>query len=129
MGQGWTPLETLAILLPCMLVHAAVWNAIHPPMHGLPPVTADAGAEATKRLAAFYAKDVDDKGRLVHTAWQIDPEWKAQTSSAVPRPPGSPRNLPSMGIRSARIAPREPRKEPWQPAWEVEKDKDRDKRG
>jgi hypothetical protein len=37
--MGWTPLETLAILLPCMLLHAVIWNAVHPPMHGLPPVT------------------------------------------------------------------------------------------
>jgi len=38
MLMGWSPLETLAILLPSMLVHAIVWNAVHPPMHGLPPV-------------------------------------------------------------------------------------------
>ena len=45
--MGWTPLETFAILIPCMLVHAAIWNAIHPPMHGLPPVTADAGVPSS----------------------------------------------------------------------------------
>merc|ERR1719353_1281809 len=33
----------LAILMPCMLLHAVVWNAIHPPMHGLPPVALTAG--------------------------------------------------------------------------------------
>uniref|UniRef100_A0A7S2J0K2 Uncharacterized protein n=1 Tax=Haptolina brevifila TaxID=156173 RepID=A0A7S2J0K2_9EUKA len=36
--MGWTPQEALAILLPSMLLHAIVWNAVHPPMHGLPPV-------------------------------------------------------------------------------------------
>jgi len=36
--MGWSLPETLAILLPSMLLHAVVWNAIHPPMHGLPPV-------------------------------------------------------------------------------------------
>ena len=41
--MGWSLPETFAILLPSMLVHAAVWNAIHPPMHGLPPVPLSAG--------------------------------------------------------------------------------------
>jgi len=39
MLMGWSPLATLAILVPSMLLHAIVWNAVHPPMHGLPPVT------------------------------------------------------------------------------------------
>jgi len=34
MAMGFSPGETMAILLPSMLVHAVVWNAIHPPMHG-----------------------------------------------------------------------------------------------
>jgi hypothetical protein len=37
--MGWSLPETMAILLPSMLVHAVVWNAIHPPMHGLPSVS------------------------------------------------------------------------------------------
>lgn len=41
--MGWSVPETLALLMPCMLVHAAVWNAIHPPMHGLPMVPANVG--------------------------------------------------------------------------------------
>jgi len=41
--MGWSVQETLAILLPSMLVHALVWNAIHPPMHGLPPVPLTVG--------------------------------------------------------------------------------------
>jgi hypothetical protein len=36
--MGWSVPETLAFLVPSMLVHALLWNAIHPPMHGLPPV-------------------------------------------------------------------------------------------
>jgi hypothetical protein len=36
--MGWSALHTLAILLPSMLIHAIVWNAVHPTMHGLPPV-------------------------------------------------------------------------------------------
>ena len=32
--MGWSLPETFGILLPSMLVHAIVWNAIHPPMHG-----------------------------------------------------------------------------------------------
>ena len=43
MLMGWSLPETIAILLPSMLVHAVVWNAIHPPMHGLPPVPLTAG--------------------------------------------------------------------------------------
>ena len=38
MLMGWSARATLAILLPSMLIHAIVWNAVHPPMHGLPPV-------------------------------------------------------------------------------------------
>ena len=41
--MGWSLPETMAILLPSMLVHAIVWNAVHPPMHGLPPVNLAAG--------------------------------------------------------------------------------------
>jgi len=41
--MGWSLQETMAILLPSMLVHAIIWNAIHPPMHGLPPVKLTAG--------------------------------------------------------------------------------------
>ena len=35
---GFNLLQTFAILLPGMLIHALVWNMLHPPMHGLPPV-------------------------------------------------------------------------------------------
>ena len=41
--MGWSLPETFAILLPSMLVHAIVWNAVHPPMHGLAPVSLNAG--------------------------------------------------------------------------------------
>ena len=41
--MGFSLQESIAILLPCMLLHAVVWNAIHPPMHGLPPVPLTAG--------------------------------------------------------------------------------------
>ena len=41
--MGWSLPDTLAFLMPCMLLHAVVWNAIHPPMHGLPPVPLSAG--------------------------------------------------------------------------------------
>ena len=41
--MGWSLPESMAILLPCMLLHAVVWNAVHPPMHGLPPVPLSAG--------------------------------------------------------------------------------------
>ena len=43
MLMGWSLPETIAILLPSMLLHAVVWNAIHPPMHGLKPVSLTAG--------------------------------------------------------------------------------------
>lgn len=42
--MGWSVPETLALLAPSMLLHALVWNAIHPPMHGLPQVTIADGA-------------------------------------------------------------------------------------
>jgi len=36
--MGYSLLQTFAVLLPGMLLHAAVWNMLHPPMHGLPDV-------------------------------------------------------------------------------------------
>merc|ERR1719159_1855731 len=41
---GFSALQTVAVLLPGMLLHALVWNMLHPPMHGLPPVPASIGA-------------------------------------------------------------------------------------
>jgi sterol desaturase/sphingolipid hydroxylase (fatty acid hydroxylase superfamily) len=41
---GFSLPQTFAVLLPGMLVHALVWNMIHPPMHGLPDVPASVGA-------------------------------------------------------------------------------------
>merc|ERR1719331_1711044 len=41
---GFGLLETFAVLLPGMLVHALVWNMLHPPMHGLPEVPMTVGA-------------------------------------------------------------------------------------
>jgi len=42
--MGFSLLEIFAVLLPGMLVHALVWNMLHPPMHGLPNVPASVGA-------------------------------------------------------------------------------------
>ena len=54
MLMGWSLPETIAILLPSMLVHAVVWNAIHPPMHGLKPVSlSDGFGTAVPGGAAF----------------------------------------------------------------------------
>jgi len=41
---GFNLLQTFAVLLPGMLVHALVWNMLHPPMHGLPEVPLSVGA-------------------------------------------------------------------------------------
>mmetsp|Transcript_91034 Transcript_91034/g.167143 ORF Transcript_91034/g.167143 Transcript_91034/m.167143 type:complete len:318 (+) Transcript_91034:78-1031(+) len=41
---GFNLLQTFAVLLPGMLLHALVWNMLHPPMHGLPAVPASFGA-------------------------------------------------------------------------------------
>jgi len=41
---GFSLLQTMSILLPGMLIHALVWNMLHPPMHGLPAVPASFGA-------------------------------------------------------------------------------------
>ena len=40
-------LQTAAILMPCMLLHAFVWNALHPNMHGLPEVPLRFGAPSS----------------------------------------------------------------------------------
>jgi hypothetical protein len=44
--------QTIGILLPCMLMHALVWNALHPGMHGLPDVPLSVGAPSST-LAPF----------------------------------------------------------------------------
>jgi len=45
--MGWSVSESLAILMPSMVLHALVWNAIHPPMHGLPKVPLSIGAPSS----------------------------------------------------------------------------------
>jgi len=56
MLMGFSLPEAFAILLPSMLLHAIVWNAIHPPMHGLPPVPLGAGFGAD----VPYGKEFSD---------------------------------------------------------------------
>lgn len=41
---GFSLAHTFAWLLPGMLLHALLWNALHPPMHGLPNVPISVGA-------------------------------------------------------------------------------------
>jgi len=56
---GFGLLETFAVLLPGMLVHALVWNMLHPPMHGLPEVPMSVGAPSwpmTKLRNSAYFK-------------------------------------------------------------------------
>jgi len=45
--MGFSLLETFAVLLPGILVHALVWNMLHPPMHGLPTVPGTFGAPSS----------------------------------------------------------------------------------
>ena len=47
---GFSLLETMAVLLPGMALHALVWNMLHPPMHGLGDVPWSYGF-ASKPLA------------------------------------------------------------------------------
>jgi len=56
MSMGFSLPEALAILLPSMLLHAVVWNAIHPPMHGLPPVPLGAGFGADVPFGAEFSE-------------------------------------------------------------------------
>lgn len=44
---GFSLRATFAILLPGMLLHALVWNMLHPPMHGLPEVPISVGAPSS----------------------------------------------------------------------------------
>lgn len=56
---GFTLLETFTVLLPGMLIHALVWNMLHPPMHGLPEVPISYGAPSAwlaKLRNTFYFK-------------------------------------------------------------------------
>jgi len=41
--MGWSLEQTMAIFLPSVLLHMLVWNALHPPMHGMPFVPAHVG--------------------------------------------------------------------------------------
>ena len=47
MGLGFTLSSTFAMLLPAMFLHALVWNALHPNMHGLPDMPAREGAPSS----------------------------------------------------------------------------------
>ena len=48
--------QTVGILLPGMLLHALVWNALHPNMHGLPEVSGTlAGSSAQRHRARHRA--------------------------------------------------------------------------
>lgn len=53
---GFNLLQTFSILLPGMLLHALVWNMLHPPMHGLPDVPLSYGAPG------FLLKGLRDTG-------------------------------------------------------------------
>ena len=44
---GFNLLQTFAVLMPGMLLHALVWNMLHPPMHGLPDVPFRVGAPSS----------------------------------------------------------------------------------
>lgn len=44
---GFTLPATVALLLPSMLLHALLWNALHPPMHGLGNVPISYGAPSS----------------------------------------------------------------------------------
>lgn len=41
--MGFSLAKTFAILIPGMLIHALIWNALHPHMHGLPDVPISVG--------------------------------------------------------------------------------------
>lgn len=49
---GFSVVQTLSLLLPAMLLHALVWNMLHPLMHGLPSVALNIGAPSSA-LAKF----------------------------------------------------------------------------
>jgi len=49
---GFSIPSTLLFLLPCMIIHALIWNALHPNMHGLPDVPMFEGAPSSL-LAKF----------------------------------------------------------------------------
>jgi len=41
---GWAPQVIVPVVVSAMLLHALVWNALHPNMHGLPDVPLEVGA-------------------------------------------------------------------------------------
>jgi len=41
---GWSASASIPLILTAMMLHALVWNALHPNMHGLPDVPLEAGA-------------------------------------------------------------------------------------
>mmetsp|Transcript_23370 Transcript_23370/g.30325 ORF Transcript_23370/g.30325 Transcript_23370/m.30325 type:complete len:192 (+) Transcript_23370:2-577(+) len=46
-GLGFTIPQAFALLMPAMLLHALIWNAIHPWMHALPDVPLTQGAPSS----------------------------------------------------------------------------------
>jgi len=44
LALNWNFAQTTAFFLPSMILHALIWNALHPKMHGLPDVPASVGA-------------------------------------------------------------------------------------
>ncbi|KAK3238075.1 hypothetical protein CYMTET_51886 [Cymbomonas tetramitiformis] len=44
LAMGWNFTDTTLFFLPAMLLHALIWNALHPNMHGLDDVPASVGA-------------------------------------------------------------------------------------
>lgn len=41
--MGFDVLQSFAVLIPCLILHASVWNTIHPSMHGLKDVPVSIG--------------------------------------------------------------------------------------
>merc|ERR1719327_2483624 len=76
-----------------MLVHAIIWNAVHPPMHGLPPVHLGAGfgtvfpGGATFSewiLESAYGRYIDENHMGQHV---LGPVIAPQTHGGVPQLP------------------------------------------
>ena len=43
LSMGFSIFQTFSILIPCLILHASVWNTIHPSMHGLQDVPVSVG--------------------------------------------------------------------------------------
>merc|ERR1740124_1891608 len=109
--MGFSLLQTVGILLPGMLIHALVWNMLHPPMHGLEEVPLSFGAPTAPLVPlrdTAYFKYIYENHQGHHLlGTYVTPQVWSKRMRAVPGPdaterwgvPVEPQGVPQAPIR------------------------------